>query len=125
MPFTSDVSTDIGKVRLLIHDMDSGNPLFPEDNMIQAFLDLEGAVKLAAALALESLAANAALVFKVMRLLDLELDGASVAKALRETAKSLRDSEDADWSGIDFAEVVDNSIFSYREYIGKLIEAQD
>ena len=125
--FTTDVTTDIGKVRLLIHDMDSTKPIFPDDAMIDAFLEIEDGVKSAAALALETIAGNGVMVLQVIQILDLKTDGAATAKALLETAKRFRETEAAsdDWSGFDIAQIVDNSDFAYREYMRKLFEAEE
>lgn len=84
-----DLTTDIGKVRLLINDT-AATGVF-SDAEVQAFLDLEdGNVKLAAAQALDTIADDEALTSKVIRSQDLGTDGASVAKVLRERAQILR-----------------------------------
>jgi len=59
MAFTYDTTTDIGKVRLLIHDQINtyDHPAHYSDAEIQLFLDSGGSVKLAAAEALEAWAA--------------------------------------------------------------------
>jgi hypothetical protein len=85
--------TDVGTVRLLISDTspENGGRIFT-DTEIQAFLDLEGgAVKLAAAQALDAIASNEAMVSKRIRTLDLQTDGPAVAKALRDHAANLRE----------------------------------
>jgi hypothetical protein len=81
--------TDIDTVRLLISDLDTP-PTF-SDVQIQSFLTLEGAVKLAAAQALDVLASNEALVSKRIRTLDLQTDGPAVAKTLHDQAEALRE----------------------------------
>jgi hypothetical protein len=98
MAIEYDVTTNAGQVRLLIGDtVDSGH-LF-EDAEIAAFLSLNGDnVRLAAAQALEAIAANQVMVLKVIRRLDLSTDGAAVARELRQQASSLRDQAE---SGID------------------------
>lgn len=88
-PITVDPATNIGMVRTLATDLDEAAPLFT-DAQIQAFLDLEGSVRLAAALALETIAVSEALVSKKIRTLDLQTDGPAVAKELRERAAVLR-----------------------------------
>ena len=76
------------------------------DSQIQSFLDLEeDDIKLAAADALNSIAANQALVLKVMRVLDIQTDGAKVAESLRQLAKQYR------------AEVMESAEFDYAEQI--------
>jgi len=127
MTFTDpvDLTTDIGKVRQFIFDLDPARPIFPDDQMIQNFLDVEGGdVKLAAAFALETIAGNRAMTLQVMTILDLKLDGYSVAKGLRETAKSLRESAGGDWDGLLIAEVVDTE-FQWRERVLKTLLVND
>jgi hypothetical protein len=85
--------TDVGTVRLLNSDTspESGGRIF-DDTEIQTFLDLEGgAVKLAAAQALDAIASNEAMVSKRIKTLDLQTDGPAVAKSLREHASALRE----------------------------------
>lgn len=124
MAFTYDLATDRGKVRLLISDVDvetAANQVFA-DAEIDAFLALEGdSVRLAAALALETIARNEVMVSKVIRVLDLQTDGASVARELRFQAKELRDQAaalaDADGDlGFDTADLVVDG-FTWRERI--------
>lgn len=101
---TYDVSTDEGKVRLLISDVggSDGRSFLFQDNEISAFLALRTTVKSAAALALRSIAGNEAQVAKRIVLLDLETDGPSVANALMRLADSF-DRTDDDDADIDFA----------------------
>jgi len=111
MAFTYDLSTDRGKVRLLIQDSNE-TYAFYQDAEIDCFItmagDLDGdTVRNAAAIALESWASNQVMILKVTTLLDLKVDGAKVAKEMRERAKTLREeaitaSSDA---GFDIAEM--------------------
>ena len=122
MAFTYDLSTDIGKVRLLIPDS-SANYVF-EDAEITAFLGMESGVKRAAALALETIASNETLVLKVIRLLDLSTDGAKVADSLLKRAALLRqqadgeamDAELASGGMIDIAQMV-IAPFQWDDYV--------
>lgn len=84
-----DPTTDIGMVRVLATDVDVAAPLFT-DAQIEAFLTLEGSVKAAAALALETIAVSEVLISKKIKTLDLSTDGPAVAKELRERAAALR-----------------------------------
>lgn len=94
MPFTYDLSTDAGKVRLLLNDVDSATAVFT-DAEIDAFLALEGgSVKRAAAQAIDTNADNEALASKVFRSQDVQTDGAKVADAMRKHAQQLRDQAD-------------------------------
>lgn len=123
--FTDDLETDIGKVRQFIFDLDPTKPIFPDDLMIQNFLDSElGDVKCAAAFALETIAGNRAMVLQVMQILDLKTDGKSTAQGMLEVAKRLRETAGNDWSGFEIAQMVDNSSFTYDEYVRKLLEKE-
>lgn len=121
MPYSYDLNTDVGKVRLLIPDSQSDAFLF-EDSEIEAFLALETGVKRAAALALETVASNEAMVLKVIRLLDVQTDGAKVADALLKRAARLREQADADDlamdGSFDIAEMVVDA-FTWRERMRK------
>ena len=86
--------TDLQRVRLLINDVDPARPVFT-DVEIRSFLDMaDGAVLLAAAQALDTIADNEVLTSKVIRTQDLQTDGARVADALRKRADSLRAQHD-------------------------------
>lgn len=115
--FNYDVSTDAGKVRLIITDTDPANVMF-QDAEIEAFLTLKGgSILLAAAQALDTIASSEALILKKVRLLDVTTDGPAVAKALRDHANSLREQaqvEDVEGAW-DIAEQV-YDIFGEREY---------
>jgi hypothetical protein len=84
-----DYSTDVGRVRLLIPDTDEQNALLI-DPQIEAFLSMEGSVKLAAAAALDVIASSEVLVSKVIKTQDISTDGAKVAAELRARATELR-----------------------------------
>lgn len=94
MPY--DPTTDAGKVRLLISDVDDAAPVFT-DGEIAAFLDLGGdSVLRAAALAAETIAGNETLLLKYIRSRGLELDGPAVGRELRQLAKQWRETSTAD-----------------------------
>lgn len=89
--------SDVTTVRLLINDTATveADRMFT-DAEVQAFLDLEGgAVKLAAAQAIDTIADNEVLVSKVIKDRNLSTDGAKVADALRKRAAALRTQHDA------------------------------
>lgn len=92
MAFTVDYSTNAGKVRLLIADTNSAYPQFT-DAEIDAFLEMEGSFRRAAAMALEVIAVNEALIQKRIVALHLETDGPALAAELRNLAKSLREQD--------------------------------
>ncbi len=121
MAFTYDVSTDQGKIRLMIPDNQESGHLY-EDAEIDAFLSMEGGnLKRATALGLETAASNQALTLKVIKLLDITTDGAKVSEALLKRAAELRqqaaDEEEAEeGGGFDIAEMVVDD-FSYRQKV--------
>ena len=122
MAFTYDITTDRGKVRLLIPDRTATQYLF-EDDEIDYFLAAEGSViKRAAALGLETMAADEAYVQKVIKLMDLSTNGAATAEALLKRAALLRqqadDEEDATTAPFDWAEWALDA-FSARELLDK------
>lgn len=84
-----DYTTDAGQVRLLIPDTDPANQIL-DDDQINAFLNLEGGPKRAAAAALETIASNEVMVSKVIKTQDLSTDGARTAEALLKRAAALR-----------------------------------
>lgn len=92
--YEPEVSRPLDQVRLLIGDTDlnePGNWIFQDEEVI-AFLAMEdGAVKLAAAQALDTMASQEAMILKAIRLLDLSTDGPKVAAELRARAEVLRE----------------------------------
>ena len=127
MSYTTDPTTDIGRVRLLIQDTDPFNPIYPDDNQISAFLELEGGdIKFSAALALESIAANMAFVLRVIKILDLQTDGQKTAQSFLDIAKRYRDLTGvSDWAGFDIAQVTDDSTFALRDYLWKQLRKEE
>lgn len=108
MTFSTDVTTDIGKMRLIINDREVAYAIY-SDEELQAFLDMAGDVRRAAADALDAMASNQAMVLKVIRLQDLSTDGASVARALREHASRLREQA-------DMADAASGELFDVAEW---------
>jgi len=116
MTYSYDVTTSVGQVRLLIPDRVTPNQVF-ENEEIEAYLALKGDdIRCAAAAALETIAADQALVLKVMTLLDVHTDGARVAEALLKRAMMLREQAEADSTTFDWAEMVTTD-FAARERI--------
>lgn len=106
MSFTYDLTTDVGKVRMLIADREEQYALF-SDEEISAFLALFSAsVFAAAAQALDTIAASEVLIQKKIKTLDIETDGPAVATALRAQAAALRERDNEDGAGFDIAEMV-------------------
>ena len=116
--YSASLSTDRDKVRLLATDVDAANPIFTDAEM-DAFMSLEdNNIKRSAALALETIARNQVLVLKVIKLLEIQTDGASVARELRMQADNLRaqalaDEARTDGGAFDWAEMVTDD-FSLR-----------
>lgn len=111
MTFTYDLTTAVGKVRLLLNDVveldDNDNLVYVfTDEELDAFLALESqSVKRAAAQAIDTNADNEALASKVLRTQDLTTDGAKLADSLRKRAADLRrqaDREEEDGDGFFF-----------------------
>ncbi len=103
-------------VRLMITDTDAVNPIFTDEE-IAAFLALASdSTLIAAAMALEAIARSEALVQKVIRLLDLQTDGASLARELRMNAKVLRDQAEAESECFDVAEMASLDQFIFTEF---------
>ncbi len=110
------LSSNVGRVRLLIPDRGADYFVF-QDEEIEAFLEIEGGVKLATALALETIASDIAMVDKVIKIMDLQTDGAKTSDALLARAKLLREqAEDADPTLYGVVEFDDLTIFNNTEY---------
>lgn len=122
MAFTYDNTTDRGRVRLLISDVDVSDvtrQLF-DDSEVDAFLALSSGVKRAAALALDTIAADLAMVLRVIKTQDLATDGAKTADALRKQAQALRDQADRDADDAGVMEVLDFDRFAGLRFPGEL-----
>ena len=90
MTFTYIPGTPLGMVRLLCTDRDPDYEIF-SDEEIGVFLDLNGQdVRLAAADALDQIAASQALILKYIEVNGLKTNGQAVANALHQQAESLR-----------------------------------
>ncbi|MGN6721216.1 MAG: hypothetical protein ACTHJM_01235 [Marmoricola sp.] len=84
-----DFTTDIGKVRLLVGDIDEADPIFT-DAQVEAAVPLFPTLHHAAAHLVDVIASNEALVSKKIKTEDLQTDGPAVATALRAQAVALR-----------------------------------
>lgn len=84
----------IDQVRVLIPDLDPNNQLFTDDE-IDTFLEIYSQnVRRAAAAAIDAVAVNEALLYKIVRTDDLQVNGVSGADVLRKRAQALRDEAD-------------------------------
>lgn len=119
MTYTYDLSTNVGKVRLLIPDKVETDAFFTDEELT-GMLSIENGIKRVAALCIETLASDSALVMQVIKVHQLQSDGASVARALLNRAALLRkqaDDDDAnDDASFDIASFVLND-FTYRDTI--------
>ena len=103
MSFTYVLTTDIGKIRLIISDKTDTDYHF-EDAELQAFLDAEGSVNLASAAALESWAAAYALNADTERIGDYSY-AQKITDKMLALAKRLRENVSAtpamEWAELD------------------------
>jgi hypothetical protein len=111
-----NLTSTVGLVRVLLGDTDPvnvsggiGTYLYYSDSEVTALLGLyDDNPKLAAARALETIAASQALLLKSWSSDDLSVRGDQIAKELRDIAKQLRDEASADEQSNEF-EIVDFS----------------
>jgi len=101
MTATYDLSTNIGKIRLIISDKDIADCHFTDEEL-QVFLDSEGSVNLASAAALESWAAAYALNADSEHIGDYSY-AQSITKKMLELAAKLR-KDDAEKPYMTWAE---------------------
>lgn len=128
-----DYDTDVGKVRVLLGDTEAenvesgiGEYMYFGDAEINAFLDMYGDnVKLAAARAIEVIAASQALLLKSWSSDDLTVNGDKIAESLRKIAAQLREEAIAEESSEYFnlikmyVEGEDVDDFAEQEYYPK------
>lgn len=121
---TYDISTDEGKVRLLISDIggQGGSDFIFEDNEIEAFLAMESdSIYRAAGMACRTMAGNEAMVSKRITFLELQTDGPGVAVALLDLAKALDkkadDVDDDDGAGFEIAEINTEMYPHWKRYL--------
>lgn len=94
-----DYVSDVGRVRLLISDLDEANFVYT-DAQISAWLAMNSGVKRAAAAALEALAANLLQVKGDIHTEDLQTQGSRTAEQMLALAKSLRAEADLEGIGV-------------------------
>jgi len=126
MPATYDLSTQVGKVRLLIPDKQITDPdvLLFQDDEIEALLSLsQDSVAYATALALETIATDTVMLLKASKIMDISFNGPADAEALYKRAATLRENwetidntvEEIESGVMDALNVVDD--FSWRNWI--------
>ena len=120
MAFTYDLTTNRGKLRLRIGDTDSVNLIF-EDDEIDEFLSVENNnLSLAAAFALETMAASAALLAKLEQIGDYKVDSSKMAEALLKSAKAFREREE-NAPSYGYAEVAHTDSNAVQIVVNKLL----
>lgn len=113
--FTYNPATDAGRVRLLLNDVDDATMVFTDEE-INAFLLMErGAVKLAAAQAIDTNADNEALASKVLRTQDLTTDGSKIAAVLHARAEQLRNQHFAELEEDGFFDIIEAGPYRHPE----------
>lgn len=121
MSWTFDPATDLGKCRLLITDTDITRQIM-QDEDLEAFISMAGHYMPAAAMALDTIATSEVLSLKVINIMGMQTDGASVAKMLMLRAKSLREDyarySSSNGPGFATAEMPDGA-FSWEEKVLK------
>lgn len=104
----------LGKVRLLIADLDEVAPILTDEH-IEGYLGLNAEnIHRAAADALDAIATTESLLSKAIRTQDLQTDGPKVATDLRKRATQLRakaDADDAAAADEPFFEIVSGAAF--------------
>lgn len=92
MAFTYDVTTDRGKVRLRVGDIDSGDSIF-SDAEIDYFLDVGGTVVKAAVIGLQTLLVDRARRTKFCSQRGVSQDDRHQLAAIKDAIKSLQATE--------------------------------
>jgi hypothetical protein len=92
-PVSYNLTTDVGKVRLLIPDRDVADPAF-SDEEIDVFLTEEGSIRAATALALEIAAVDDVRRFKITKTGQDSVDGVRGSELLLKRAALLRSTSD-------------------------------
>lgn len=106
-------STEQQTVRLLISDTDASTRFFSTAELALFLAMNSNSPRRAAAQALDTMAANEAMVSKKIRTKDLQTDGPAVADALRKQAAELRRQAD---NGEDDTESTESAGFEIVEY---------
>lgn len=121
MSWSFDPATDLGKCRLLITDTDPDRTIMSDEDLA-AFIAMAGHYMPGAAMALDSIAANEVLSQKVLNIMGMATDGASVAKMLMLRAQKIRDDYEryaaANGPGFATAEMPDGA-FAWEEKVIK------
>lgn len=101
-----DFTSDIGKVRLLIADLDESAFIVSAD-IIGGYLTLnDGSVLLAAADSLDAIATSEVMLGKKIRTQDVQTDGPAVAAELRAQAAKLRARHADETGGESFFDII-------------------
>lgn len=132
MAFSYDLSTNRGKVRLLIGDGQQAadeDRVLMEDEEIDAFLALySDSPRLAAAACLDRIATTQVLLVKKMTSTDWATDGPAMAKSLREQAAQFRAEyaagmESESGSVIDVIELIYDDFSQRQQMVNELLRS--
>jgi hypothetical protein len=118
MAFTYDLAPDRGKTRLKIRDTDTADAtrqLFNDEEIDFFVTEAEADLNLAAAGALDAVAANAALLAKVTKIGDYSINSTAMAAAVMKVAAHYR-SLSEEVAAFGYAEQV-LSAFSWNEIV--------
>jgi len=121
MAFTYDLTTNIGKIRLLIADTDEDSYDF-EDDEITAANDLSVNIYYASAILLRSLAANRARLSVSVKRGTMTDDLKQLSKDLKDLALDFEEKGKAEIEDVGGLESIIEPVydeFSYRRYINK------
>lgn len=119
--FTYDLTTEIGKIRLLIADTDSTSYDF-EDDEIEAADDMSMNMFYAAAILIRSLAANRARLSVSVKRGTMTDDLKQLSKDLKDLAQDFEDKGEKQIEDVGGLEAMIEPVydeFSYRRYIRK------
>jgi len=117
-----DYASPRGQVRLLTADLDESAQLLTDDQLDGFLAMAGGAVRLAAAEALEAMATSETLVARKITTQGLALDGPAVAADLRKRAAVLRVQHQAD---LDEAAAADLGYITVYPAGGTRLEAEE
>jgi hypothetical protein len=121
MSFTYDLTTDVGKARLLIGDGSPDEPLFTDEELAALISMVNDDPLMGAAVALERVAGDQALSARAVRILDLQVEsGTTVAATLLKRADSIKALAAENEVLIDIAEPILNQT-TYEQLLLKRV----
>lgn len=113
MTTTYDLTTSVGKIRLLISDKDLNNPVFTDEELTYFLGENSNVINLAAAAALESWAASYSANADSEKIGDYSYSQ-SITRKMLDLATSLREKDASapviDWAEMDFLNMGEEEI---------------